>query len=303
MNEQTTGTEHKTGWLRHPFWLPLLGAGVLATGGATYYESTQAENLRKQFTASQNESLALRAQLKESDSDLQNSLKAVRDELNQVQKDTSVNVAKVQTIATRHADLVANRIVKHQQEETKQLSEELGKVKDSATEASTRLDGISTTVGSVRTDVDSAKSEIQQTKSDIHETQSELQRARGDMGAISGLIATNSKEIQMLRELGDRNIYEFTVSKNGGLQKVGDIQVTLRKADAKRNRFTLTVLADDKTVEKKDRTINEPVQFYTSKARQPYELVVNEVGKDKVHGYLATPKVTAARNMTPASNP
>jgi len=113
---------------------------------------------------------------------------------------------------------------------------------------------------------------------------------------MSGLIATNSKQIQELRDLGDRNIYEFTLTKSGKIQKVGNVELMLRKADMGHNRFTLDVLADDKRVEKKDRTVNEPVQFYTSEARQPYEIVVNQVQKDKVVGYLATPKVTIARD-------
>ena len=70
--------------------------------------------------------------------------------------------------------------------------------------------------------------------------------------------------------------------------------MVLRKADPKRSRFTVDVIADDKKVEKKDRTINEPVQFYVSRARQPYELVVNEVRKDRIVGYLAVPKVETA---------
>jgi hypothetical protein len=169
-------------------------------------------------------------------------------------------------------------------------------VKESAVDASNKIDGINTDVGAVKTDVGTVKTDVASTKSALDETRSELQRARGDMGVMSGLVATNSKQIQTLRDLGDRNIYEFTLSKDGKTQKVGDIELTLRKADTGRNRFTLDVLADDKRVEKKDRTINEPVQFYTSKAHQPYELVVNQVKKNQIVGYLATPKVTLARN-------
>jgi hypothetical protein len=120
------------------------------------------------------------------------------------------------------------------------------------------------------------------------------------MGLMSGLIATNSKEIQYLRDVGDRNIYEFTIAKTAGMQKVGDIQVLLKKTDSKRNRYTVDVRADDRLVEKQNKTVNEPVQFYTSRARQPYELVVNQVQRDKVIGYLATPKVTISRNANPA---
>jgi hypothetical protein len=78
-------------------------------------------------------------------------------------------------------------------------------------------------------------------------------------------------------------------------QRIGDIQLLLKKTDQKKNRYTVEITADDKTVEKKDKGVNEPVQFYTSKARQPYEIVINEVGKDKIVGYLATPKVQGGR--------
>ena len=95
--------------------------------------------------------------------------------------------------------------------------------------------------------------------------------------------------------MGERNYTEFTISKSKKASRVADITVELKKADAKRNKFTIAVTADDKTVEKKDRNINEPIQFYTSKARQPYEIVVNRVSKDTIAGYLATPKVQTAR--------
>jgi hypothetical protein len=178
-------------------------------------------------------------------------------------------------------------------EQGAQLAAQLNQVKESTNETATKLDGkldgISTEVGTVKSDVASAKSNIEA-------TEGELQRAKGDLGVMSGLIATNSKEIQYLRDLGDRNIYQFTIDRVSGMQKVGDIQVMLRKADTKRNRYTVDVRADDKLVEKRDKSINEPVQFYTARAHQPYEFVVNEVRKDKVIGYLATPKVTLSRN-------
>ena len=86
------------------------------------------------------------------------------------------------------------------------------------------------------------------------------------------------------------------MAKTKAPQRVGDISVLLKKADPKKNRYTIEVVADDKTTEKKDRTINEPVQFYVSKARQPYEIVVNQVKKDQIVGYLATPKDQVVRN-------
>ena len=297
MNENTTNNSYPvTATSPSHRWLWVLGAGVLAAGGYAGYLGTQTQNLRHRFDAAQQDNAALRAKLSDTDNELQNALNSLRDDLSQAQQDASTNVAKAESAAARHADIVASQLAKKTAEQAQELNAELGKVKESAVDASNKIDGINTDVGAVKTDVGAVKTDVASTKSALDETRSELQRARGDMGVMSGLVATNSKQIQTLRDMGDRNIYEFTLSKDGKMQKVGDIELTLRKADVGRSRFTLDVLADDKRVEKKDRTINEPVQFYTSKAHQPYELVVNQVKKNQVVGYLATPKVTVARN-------
>jgi hypothetical protein len=117
----------------------------------------------------------------------------------------------------------------------------------------------------------------------------------GDMGVMSGLIATNGKDLAALRELGERNYTEFDLTKKQADKRIGNVTLRLKSADAKRNRYTIEVLADDKRVEKRDRTINEPVQLYVSGNRQPLEIVVNDVKKDEVVGYLAVPKVGAKR--------
>ena len=275
-------------------WTAVLVVALLAIGVFGFvYQNAQTDGLRRQVMAFQQDNAALRASLSQSDAELQSALEAVRADLASARQDTSSAVAKAQASVRKHADLLAGRIQKEQKEQGEQLSAELNQVKESTSETATKLDGkldgISSEVGTVKSDVASAKSNIE-------ETQGELQRTKGDMGVMSGLIATNSKEIQYLRDLGDRNIYQFTIAKIAGMQKVGDIQVMLRKADSKRNRYTVDVRADDKLVEKRDKSINEPVQFYTARAHQPYELVVNEVQKDKVIGYLATPKVTVSRN-------
>ena len=118
----------------------------------------------------------------------------------------------------------------------------------------------------------------------------------GDLGVQSGYIATNGKELSALKRLGERNYFEFNLAKAKTPQKVGDITLLLKKTDQKKNKYTVEISADDKKTEKKDKNVNEPVQFYVAKARQPYELVVNEVGKDLIKGYLATPKDQIARN-------
>jgi len=132
-------------------------------------------------------------------------------------------------------------------------------------------------------------------KTELEKTISELKSVRGDLGVQSGLIATNAKELAALRALGDRNYHEFRIRKANQFQKVGNVQLQLKKTDPKRNKYTLELIADDKKVEKKDKNINEPVQFYVAGARQPLELVVNEVVKDQITGYISAPKVMQVR--------
>ena len=112
----------------------------------------------------------------------------------------------------------------------------------------------------------------------------------------SGYIATNARQLQALKQLGERNYFDFHIERTGKPQRVGDISIILRKTDAKHNKYTVEVLAGDTKTEKKEKNINKPVQFYVAKAQRPFEIVVNEVAKDYVIGYLSAPKELVARN-------
>jgi len=158
-------------------------------------------------------------------------------------------------------------------------------------------------IGAVATDVTGAKKDIESTKTDLEATKSKLDRATGDMGVMSGLIARNHDDLEELKRRGDRNYYEFTIKKAKTPQRVGPIQVNVNKTDAKKSKYTMTVFADDREIEKKDRTAGEPVQFYVGNSRiAPYEIVVFKIGKDELTGYLSTPKEGGA-SATPAAAP
>jgi hypothetical protein len=130
----------------------------------------------------------------------------------------------------------------------------------------------------------------------LQKTIADLKSVTGDLGVQSGLVATNGKELAALKRLGERNYIDIKLGKTKKAQRFGDITLLLKNVDAKKNRFTVEVMADDKLTEKKDKSINEPVQFYTSKGgRLPYELVINQVQKNEIVGYLSTPKETVAR--------
>jgi F0F1-type ATP synthase membrane subunit b/b' len=149
---------------------------------------------------------------------------------------------------------------------------------------------VSTQVSNVQSDVGGVKTDLGKTQSDLATTISQLQQVRGDLTNTNSVIARNHDELVLLEHKGDRNYYEFSLLK-GQKKPVGTVSLELRKTDQKRNKFTLDIFADDKVYEKKDRNVNEPLQFYSGKDPALFEIVVNNINsKNQISGYLSTPK-------------
>jgi len=198
--------------------------------------------------------------------------------------------------ATKHADELAAKLERAQIEESKKVAAvtaDVSQVKDVAAATSAKVGEVTNDVGTLKTDTASNKSAIEKTIAD-------LKSAKGDLGVQSGLIATNGKELLALKQLGERNYIDIKLAKvkKNVPQKFGDIQLVLESAEPKKNTFSVVIIADDKKVEKRNRTVNEPIQFLLSKSVQPYELVINDVKKDLITGYLSVPKVMVTRGSS-----
>ena len=197
--------------------------------------------------------------------------------------------ALAQRLGTTQAqlDARAQAILEKQQADTARLSSA-----QHAAEARLNADvsSVKTDVGSVKTDVGGVKTDLGATKADLADTKSQLQRTIGDAGVMSGLIARTHDELEELRHRGDRTYFEFNLQKGAQPTLLSTIKLQLKKTDAKKGRFTLNVNADDRLIEKKDKTVDEPVQFYSGKTPALYEIVVNTVTKNNVVGYLSVPK-------------
>jgi hypothetical protein len=247
--------------------LSLLGLGVAwsAINHANSVEQSTQAALKQQ-----NDTLGQRlAKAEDENQQLESDLKVVTDKLNVTQSDL---------ISARKANKAA--AVSY----NKKL-EELG------TNVNTQL---ATKASS--DDVTKLGGDVTGVKSDLDATKNNLQMARSEMGT---LIARNHDEIDQLRRMGQRDYFEFTVTRKAGAQKVGVVQVELKDTNMKKNQFTINVLADDKNFEKKNRSVNEPIFFYTGGSRQPVELVINKVSKTTASGYLSVPKnagATSAEN-------
>jgi len=294
--DETQGYTTKDPGKGHKTAIVVLAVGLAAALAGDGYLISKSNHLTNDIASTQSSTQIQLSKLNEATTTLLEQEKQRLDQMaEQLKKDVkgasysaSIAIKRARTEAQKAGEELGSKLTEQQQ----QVASELSQIKDTTT---SKFSEVATDVDGVKANVETVKANVATAQSDIEKTTSDLKRAMGDMGVMSGLIATNAKDLDALRTLGERNYFEFDITKKDAAKKVGDVTLTLKKSDPKRNRFTMDVLADDRHVEKRDKTINEPVQLYVSGNLQPYEIVVNQVTKDHVTGYLATPKVKLAR--------
>jgi hypothetical protein len=262
-------------WIYFVFVILLAGIGYLAWAGYTARTQFNSDIAKSQETTNQ-----LSARLDQANgriAELRGQLEVTSHHVNL----TDAEVARAHSLA--------QQIQLDQKASDTKLTSQIGQVK---TESDAKISAVSTDVAGTKTDLDT-------TKKDLETTKGKLTSAIGDVTNQGGLIAKNHEEVEELKRLGERNIFEFSLGKTKTPQKVGPIQLQLTKVDTKHYRYTVIMVVDDKQIEKKDKTLDELMQFRVNGARAPYELVVNDVSKDKISGYLSTPKDSASA-ATPA---
>lgn len=190
-------------------------------------------------------------------------------------------------LTQRQLDARAQALIRREEADTQQLQ-------SAQKQTAQQVASVSSDLSNVKTDVGGVKTDVAKTQSDLAATISQLQSMKGDLSDHASLIARNRDELEVLKHMGDRNYYEFTLHK-GDKKPVGTVSLELRKADPKHSRFTLYIFADDRQYEKKNRNTDEPLQFYSGKQPQLFEVVVNAINsKNEVSGYLSTPKSSPA---------
>jgi len=247
-----------------------IGALVLAIGGLVWSYTLQNHlgEADKQLAAAQAQNTVLQQKLNATDARLRATTETFGQSLGVTQKQLELRGEAI--LARQQAD--TRRL-----EQTQQATQE-------------KIGQVSTEVSSVKTDVGGVKTDVATTKTDLEATKTQLQRTMGDAGVMSGLIARNHDELEVLKHKGDRNYAEFTLHKGDKPVVLATVKLQLKKADQKHGKYTMNVMSDDRTIEKKDKSMMEPVQFYTGKDPVLYEIVVNNVEKNTVSGYLSSPK-------------
>ena len=254
--------------------LGAVGVAIVAALGGLIWCYTLNTKLATQATEladAKQANVKLAAEQRETDARLQVTTDELGKSLGLTQKQMD---ARAQEIIRREAADEANaKLLESAQKQTAQ-----------------QVSAVASDVTSVKTDVGGVKTDVAKTQSDLATTISQLLAVKGDLSSTNSVIARNHDELVLLEHKGDRNYYEFTLTK-GQKKPVGTVSLELKKTDPKKNKFTLNILADDKNYEKKDRNVNEPLQFFSGKDPVLFEIVVNSISnKNQISGYLTTPK-------------
>src|SRR5438876_4599601 len=174
------------------------------------------------------------------------------------------------------ARTLATQIQAQQKAAVANLNNELSK-KASTEDVSKASADADTKIGALSTDLAGTKKDL-------------TDALTGTKGELSGAIARTHDELVELAHKSDRDYFEFTLPSRGARQKVGSVMLILRKTNPKKNQFTLGIVSDDQTTERKDKSVNEPLYFLARGASSPLELVVNKLAKESISGYISTPK-------------
>ena len=255
--------------------LAVIGAALLAAVGGliwTYTLNTRLVHQEAALVDANEKNVKLAADLRETNA----RLTVATDEL-----------GKSLGLTQKQLDQRAEQLIAREQADSRRLE-------TAQKQTAQQVTAVASDVSNVKTDVGGVKTDVAKTQTDLANAVAQLTSMKGDLSDHSSLIARNAQELDVLKHRGDRNYYEFTLAK-GQKKPVGTVSLELKKADHKKSRFTLVVYADDRSYEKKDRNVDEPLQFYSGKDPALYEIVVNTIGgKNQISGYLSTPKSAPA---------
>jgi DNA anti-recombination protein RmuC len=252
-------------------FLAVIAIALLAAVGSLIWCFTLGSRLSSQQadlveTKQQNRELA--AELRETDARL---------------RVTSDELAKSLGLTQKQLDQRAQAIIAREQADN-------AKLESAEQQTAQQVSAVSSDLSNVKTDVGGVRTDLTKTQGDVTSALSQLESVKGDLSNTNSVIARNHDELVTLEHKGDRNYYEFVLAR-GQKKPVGTVSLELKKTDAKHSKFTLDIYADDKVYEKKDRNVNEPMQFYSGKDPALFEVVVNSIStKNQISGYLSSPK-------------
>jgi hypothetical protein len=148
-------------------------------------------------------------------------------------------------------------------------------------------------------DLQAVSGQVTVVRTHLDFTNNDLQEARHEIGT---LFIGGHYAVEMLLRMGERDSTEFTIAERNKPQTVGGVTIELKKTNPKKNQFNVVLVVDDKRTEMRNRTVDEPIFFYTHQSQQPIEIVIDQVEKNKVTGYVSVPKLAQQASASNTGN-
>ncbi len=187
--------------------------------------------------------------------------------------------------AAQDKELKAIAIKKADQEAVEKLAEETSGLAD-------RASGIEAEVGEVNDRLSQANSNIGELRDMTTANRGDIEGNRTAIGEVRTTADGNTGVIDGVKRSLEREYYNFELEKKGGIMKVFDVALNLKKTNFKDQKFTLEIIANGKRIQKKGHAINEPIFFYAGGDNKRYELLVNRIEKNLIVGYVSVPKTS-----------
>lgn len=258
-------------------------AGVMALFGAQAYWDWSARNEmngRLQELESQIQSVRNAGEGKIAE--LATQVEGVQERVGITATDAQKAAALVRQEQLREASALRKTLDEHSKNMDSLREQSDAKLQAVQQETSTHFNEVTGQVSTVKTDLEATKTDLAQNRREIGDVRDSLGRQ----------IARNADELAVLKRRGERDYYEFDIQKAKTMERVAGIRLQLTRADVKTRKYDVTLQVDDKSLQKKGQLMNEPIQLLVGKDRIRYELVVNAIEKDRIRGYISTPKDT-----------
>ena len=209
-------------------------------------------------------------------------IEALAAELVAARYETAAAAGDARTDAERYAEQLAKRVVESRRIERRWVDTELTnvrKVMDAADESTRRL----------ARELREARAASATTRTANAGAATRESLFLSDIDALKRIAADHRDELAARQASAACDIFEFAIRKTGKPKELAGVSVLLLRADSKGSRYSVEIVAGGRKIEASNRTAYEPVRLYTG-ARAPLELVVNEIRKDEIRGFISVPR-------------
>jgi hypothetical protein len=144
----------------------------------------------------------------------------------------------------------------------------------------------------VETEQTAQRAQMAQVEANLKQDISAVREENGrNLSGVRQQGETNARDLSAISQKLDRERIDFELAKGQTKELVPGISLRIRGMNPAYQRYhgALWLLQDHRTVWLRDQSVHEPVRFFHKDGGEPYELVVTDVNKKAVVGYLLAP--------------